>query len=468
MAGTSVTTKKKTNAHTSLIRMVCEYIRRHSLFSDSDRLLVALSGGADSVALLRLLLDLGYSCEAAHCNFHLRGEESDRDEAFVITLCQQLGVRLHRKEFDTEAYALDRHISIEMAARDLRYAWFEELLDSNKLSAVAVAHHRDDSVETLLINLIRGTGIHGLQGIRPRNGRVVRPLLAVSRDEILSYLEELGQSYVTDSTNLQDDYVRNKIRLNVLPLLEEINPSAKQRIADTADHIRMAYSVYDAAVSDALLRIVVKKDEADVPIIVSIPSLVAEASPRVLLHELYHPFGFNESQLENIFLSLASDSGKRFCSSKWELLKDRDTLILRQLSLLSTFSVIIPQCNFDTSVRSELPDGSSLVIFSFPNTEEYLIPRDRNHVCLDKSLITFPLTIRPCRPGDKFVPFGMKGKKSVADYLTNRKFSLFAKESQLVLVDASDHILWLIGERLDNRFRVTPETTELLELKWEK
>lgn len=468
MVVSSVTTKKKTTTRTSLIRTVCEYIRRHSLIDEADTLLVALSGGADSVALLRLMLDLGYSCEAAHCNFHLRGEESDRDEAFVISLCEQLGVRLHCKEFDTEAYARKKHLSIEMAARDLRYAWFDELLDSNRLSAVAVAHHRDDSVETLLINLIRGTGIHGLQGIRPRNGRVVRPLLAVSRGEILSYLEELGQPYVTDSTNLQDDYVRNKIRLNVLPLLEEINPSAKQRIADTADHIRMASSLYDAAVSDALLRIVVEKDEADAPMIVSIPSLLAEASPRVLLYELYYPFGFNESQLDNIFMTLSSDSGKRFSSSGWELLKDRDTLILRLSSRFQGFSGTLPDCDSGSLVRLALPDGSSIVASSFPYSEDYVIPLDRNHVCLDKSLITFPLTIRPYRTGDKFVPFGMKGKKSVADYLTNRKFSLFAKESQLLLTDASDRILWLIGERPDDRFRVTSGTTELLELKWEK
>lgn len=468
MAEPSVTTKKHTNIRTSLVRAVCGYIRCHSLLGDSDSLLVALSGGADSVALLRLLLDLGYPCEAAHCNFHLRGEESNRDEAFVITLCQQLGVRLHRKDFDTEAYARDKHLSIEMAARDLRYAWFDELLDSHKLSAVAIAHHRDDSVETLLINLIRGTGIHGLQGIRPRNGRVVRPLLAVSRDEILSYLDELNQSYVTDSTNLQDDYVRNKIRLNILPLLEEINPSAKQRIAETADHVRMASLLYDSAVSDAFSRIVVKKDEADIPSLVSIPSLLAETSPRVLLHELYHPFGFNESQLEDIFLSLNSDSGKRFCSSEWDLLKDRDTLILRHSSPPHTFCAIIPDCDSGSSVHFNLSDGSSLVISSFPYSENYVIPRDRNHVCIDKSQILFPLTIRTCRPGDKFVPFGMKGKKSVADYLTNRKFSLFAKESQLLLTDASDRILWLVGERPDNRFRVTPETTELLELKWVK
>lgn len=198
-------------------------------FMPTDKVIIALSGGADSVALLCLLQTLGYNCEAAHCNFHLRGKESDRDEAFVCQLCAKRQVPLHIVHFNTVRTAEERHISIEMAARELRYEWFEEIRRKSGANVIAVAHHRDDSVETLLLNLIRGTGINGLRGIRPKNEHIVRPLLCLDRKEIINYLNRTGQDYVTDSTNLQDEYTRNKIRLNLLPMMQEINPSCQRK-----------------------------------------------------------------------------------------------------------------------------------------------------------------------------------------------------------------------------------------------
>ena len=214
---------------------VAQYIEKEKLFCLNDKVLVTLSGGADSVALLRLLLSMGYTCEAAHCNFHLRDKESDRDEAFVRRLCHESGVLLHIEHFDTIQYAAKKHISIEMAARELRYEWFETLRKQREASVIATAHHKDDSVETVLLNLIRGTGINGLLGIRPRNGNIVRPLLCLSREEIIAYLQYIDQDYVTDSTNLLDEYTRNKIRLNLLPLMKEINPSVKESIIRTTN-----------------------------------------------------------------------------------------------------------------------------------------------------------------------------------------------------------------------------------------
>ena len=210
-----------------------KYIEEKQLFTLHDKVLVALSGGADSVALLRVLLVLGYHCEAAHCNFHLRGEESDRDERFVNELCKGLGVALHVTHFDTVTYASRHHVSIEMAAREMRYDWFEQLRKERGGAVIAVAHHRDDSGETFLLNLIRGAGINGLKGISPHNGCIVRPLLEVSRQDILDYLRCLGHGYATDSTNLQDEYIRNKIRLNILPMLRELNHSVREIIAET-------------------------------------------------------------------------------------------------------------------------------------------------------------------------------------------------------------------------------------------
>ena len=221
---------------------VAQYINQKRLFMPTDKVIIALSGGADSVALLCLLQTLGYNCEAAHCNFHLRGKESDRDEAFVCQLCAKRQVPLHIVHFNTVRTAEERHISIEMAARELRYEWFEEIRRKSGANVIAVAHHRDDSVETLLLNLIRGTGINGLRGIRPKNGHIVRPLLCLDRKEIINYLNRTGQDYVTDSTNLQDEYTRNKIRLNLLPMMQEINPSVKESILNTAEHLASSTS----------------------------------------------------------------------------------------------------------------------------------------------------------------------------------------------------------------------------------
>ena len=235
---------------------VNRFIEEKSLFSQKDKILVALSGGADSVALLRVLLALGYTCEAAHCNFHLRGKESDRDENFVRGLCNELNILLHVVHFDTQTYATKHRISIEMAAREMRYEWFEKLRQECDASVIAVAHHRDDSVETFLLNLIRGTGINGLKGIAPLNGHIVRPLLNVNRQDILQYLEHLHQDYVTDSTNLQDEYMRNKIRLNILPMLGELNPSVSESIAETANRLAETSLVYNKEMAEAKNRVI--------------------------------------------------------------------------------------------------------------------------------------------------------------------------------------------------------------------
>ena len=279
-------------------RKVSEFIREKRLFGMEDRVLVALSGGADSVALLRVLLRLGYRCEAAHCNFHLRGEESVRDEVFVTRLAERLGVRLHKTGFDTEGYAAGHGVSIEMAARELRYAWFRKLLGETGARVVAVAHHRNDSVETFLLNLVRGTGIDGLRGIRAVNGPVVRPLLCVDRKEILAYLEGLGQEYVTDSTNLQDEYTRNKLRLQVIPLLESINPSVVEGIGRTAERLAEVAGVYHRAMSEALRRVMPEDSVIDGE------ALLREPAPRPVLHEALSPLGVNASQTDDIFRCL--------------------------------------------------------------------------------------------------------------------------------------------------------------------
>ena len=402
------------------IKKIAQFIDQEKLFTREDKILVTLSGGADSVALLRLLLDMGYTCEAAHCNFHLRGDESVRDEMFVRELCLQLEVPLHVQHFQTTEEAEKRHISIEMAARELRYAWFEQLRLQQGADVIAVAHHKDDSVETLLLNLIRGTGINGLLGIRPKNGNIVRPLLCLDRKEITEYLQEIGQSYVTDSTNLQDEYTRNKIRLNLLPLMQEINPSIKESLLRTAEHLN------------------------DAP------------APETLLFEILSPLGFNSAQIKDIFTSLNGQPGKIFLSGEWRVIKDRELLLLE------------PICSEDVSTVFSPDDPAlpfRLTMEELEVTDDFIIPRDRNTACFDADKLKQPLTVRHYRQGDTFVPFGMTGRKKVSDYLTDRKFSLSRKEQQWVLCSGS-HIIWLIGERTDNRFRIDDQTQKVIILKF--
>lgn len=409
--------------------VVKQFIERNALFAPDERVLVALSGGADSVALLRLLCALGYDCRAAHCNFHLRGTESDRDEAFVRRMCREQGVTLYVTHFDTQEEARRRKVSIEMAARDLRYAWFEEVRKECGAAVIAVAHHSDDSVETLLLNLIRGTGLNGLRGIRPKNGRVVRPLLCMNRQEILTCLKEMGQTYVTDSTNLQNLYTRNKIRLDLLPLMQTINPSVKENLLKMTAHLEGVAHIYQQAVDEARRRVMTAEG-------ISIEALEQECEPETVLYECLSPLGFRAAQVSEMYQSLKGQSGKEFVGRGWRAVKDRRMLLLAPIEEMEE-----PRLQWEERRL----------------TSDFVIPRDKQVACLDADKLKAPLTLRRWRDGDTFVPFGMKGRKRVSDYLTDRKFSLLQKERQWVLC-CGEEICWLVGERLDNRFRIDEGT----------
>lgn len=445
-----------------LQQKVQQYIVREKLFAEGERLLVALSGGADSVALLRVLLSLGYTCEAAHCNFHLRGEESCRDERFVRTLCEDLGVPFHVVHFDTTAYAGEHRVSIEMAARELRYRYFKDLAVQMGIRFVAVAHHRNDSVETFLLNLIRGTGINGLRGIRPKNEYIVRPLLSVSRKEILDYLAEIEQDYVTDSTNLQDEYTRNKIRLNVLPLMESINPSVQAGIIATSERLSEIAKVYNLLIEKGKKEVILPFMEGgEEAFKVSIPLLLKEPAPQSLLFEILYPLGFNSSQIDSIYTRLEGESGRRFSVKEWTVLKDRSCLLVTKTGRFVADDAVL---EIPAEGLLSLGDGCRILVKPLVRTEAFAIPRQKNIACLDADKLTFPLIIRHWKQGDKFVPFGMKGMKMLSDYMTDRKFSLLQKRQQWV-VCSGEKIVWLVGERCDNRFRVETDTDRLLWLE---
>ena len=414
-----------------------QYIEKEDLFSSGSKILIALSGGADSVALLCILHAAGYPCEAAHCNFHLRGEESNRDEQFVRQLCKKYGIHLHTIDFDTTRYAAEKHISIEMAARELRYNWFEEIRNQCRADVVAIAHHQDDSVETILLNLIRGTGITGLLGIRPRNGVIVRPLLCINREEIMRYLQSIGQDYVTDSTNLEDEYTRNKIRLNLLPLMQTINPSVKNSLIETGNYLSDVATIYNRYIEEAKTRIATTEG-------IRICELVKEPAPEALLFEILHPLGFNSAQIKDIVHSLHGQSGKQFSSKAWRVIKDREFLLLEKIQ---------------SEDKEELP--FQIIKEEKEYTSDFQIPRKKGTACFDADKLDGTISYRKWRTGDTFIPFGMKGKKKVSDYLTDRKFSISQKERQWVLC-CGERIAWLIGERTDNRFRIDETTRRVV------
>jgi tRNA(Ile)-lysidine synthase len=311
-----------------------------------------------------------------------------------------------------------------------------------KADAIAVAHHRDDHVETLLLNLVRGTGLHGLTGIAPRNGQgIIRPLLCVDRAEILAYLQALHQPYVTDSTNLQDTYRRNKIRLQVLPLLRQLNPSIVRTLDDTARRLRQAEAVYQAGIGEGMQRVLLSENE------ISIPRLLQEPSPSALLHELLYPRGFNAAQIADILTSTQAQSGRRFLAKEWELWRDRDRFLLRR------------RVGEDPMKHSDpVPE---LQVEEVTVTPAFQIPRDRGVACLDADRVKLPLTVRHPRPGDRFVPFGMRGSQLLSDYFTNHKFSAFRKQQQWVVCSGND-IVWLADERPDGRFCLSSSTRKAL------
>lgn len=415
-----------------------KYISEKGLFGKTDKLVVALSGGADSVALLRILLSLGYDCVAAHCNFHLRAAESDRDEDFVRKLCAGLSVSLEVVHFQTSDYARENSLSIEMAARELRYGWFDEIRKKYGASCIAVAHHRDDSVETFLLNLSRGTGINGLKGIMPKNGFIVRPLLEAGRDDILEYLKRIGQDYVTDSTNLEDIYTRNKIRLDIIPLFKQINPSFCESVFETAQRLADVAAIYRQAMNSSIERVMVSPDG------MSIEKLLCEVSPQAVLYEWLSPLGFNSSQIKDVMRSLKSTSGKMFFSNDWVLLRDREQLLLRE--------------------RNAGEEDYRLNVRMFSVESGFEVPKCNNIAYIDADKLCGELKLRKWKSGDKFVPFGMKGFKKVRDYLRDRKLSLFEKENVMV-VTSGEEIVWLVNERTDNRFRIDSKTVNVVEIE---
>ncbi len=426
------------------------YIKKYNLLNTSDLYIIALSGGADSVALLLLLHEAGYRVHAAHCNFHLRGAESDRDEAFCVELCEKLGIELHRAHFDTHEYAELHKVSIEMAARELRYSWFAQLCKDVGAAGVCVAHHRDDSVETVLLNLVRGTGLRGLTGIQPKSQMsqknrpsvtCLRPLLCVSRAEIEDFLVKRGQKYVTDSTNLEADVQRNKIRLQVLPLLRELNPAVSENIQRMTENVGEAQTVLDTIV-----------DKYRNSNILEIRELEKYGSSEYIVYEWLKNYGFNGSQVRQI---MDAESGRIVSSaSGYEVLKDRSRLVVEAISKPLKRNIVPEEGTYRLDEN---------VLFRVRKCAVY-VSKEPHIATLDAAKVTFPLTVRGVEEGDWMIPYGMSGRKLLSDLMTDCKMTVFEKRRQLVVVDAQGVIVWAVGLRTDQRVAVSDQTKEVLEI----
>ena len=392
------------------------------------KVLIAVSGGADSVALLRMLHAQGIDIEALHCNFHLRDEESNRDQEFVEQLCQKLQVPLHVHHFETRDYAAQHGISIEMAARELRYQWFEEMCLQLHADDIAVAHHQDDQAETLLLNLIRGTGLRGLAAMFPRNGHIIRPLLDMSKQEILQYLNDINQDYVTDSTNQERDAQRNRLRLDIIPLLRDINPRATQHIAEAAKHVREALPYYLKGIEEAN----------------SDTSTLQHALTPSLLHERLHGLGFTPAQ-EADMLS-CNRVGACFESPTHRATFHNGGLLIEE------------------KIDNSKPALTTRIV-QVDDPMQWLTnqPKSLNIAYLDSDTFSQPFILRHPYRGERFQPFGMNGKsRLISDYLTDLHLNIFEKQRQWLLCQSTDQVLWVVCRRIDHRFRVTPATRNIL------
>ena len=437
-----------------MLDQVRNFIAQENLFpSPTEPILVAVSGGLDSVVLLDVLHQLGLPLAVAHCHFGLRGEEADADEQFVRKMAKQYEVPYFAEFFQTKAFAEREGISTQMAARLLRYRWFEQVRETNDYAAIATGHHRRDAAETMLLNLTHGTGLAGLHGIQAKNGHVVRPLLACAKDDLYDYLVENRLIWREDASNDSPVYQRNRLRQQVLPVLRDINPNLDNTLAATAERVGGAEEIVRRYVADTAAQ---ARRDAPEATYFSIATLQNTAATTLVLHELLRPFGFSWPVTKEIVASLAGLAGKQFDSPTHRLVKDRDQLVItpRRLAQYGTFQLAEGQ-------EDLLADGLRLRASQYAGAG-YEIPRSRSTAALDADKLQFPLTLRRWQEGDWFMPLGMKGKKHLSDFLIDQKVPLNLKDEVRVLTSADGKICWVVGLRVDERFKVNEETTRVL------
>ena len=426
------------------------HINQNLPFLQGKNLLLATSGGIDSMVLLELCHQLKLDIRVAHCNFQLRGDESDEDEKFVKTQCEKLDVLLFINHFDTKKFAEKQKLSIQVVARNLRYDWFNTLLINNDYDYILTAHHLDDSLETFLINFTRGSGLEGLTGIPQQNGNVIRPLLPFSRNEIEAFAKENNIQWREDSSNPLDKYLRNKLRHDVIRVLKELNPSLLDSFENTISNLKQSQSLVNDA-SQMVYKQVVSEEDT---IKIDISKLTEFQNYNAYLYQWLQPFGF--TAWEDIYTLVEAQSGKQVFSQKYILLKDRNHLIL------------FPKQNENEPIHFSVAKDQKEVKFplklSFCNVDDISIA-PTNVIFVDEDKLQFPLEIRKWQEGDWFFPFGMNGKKKLSKFFKDEKFSLLDKSNTWLLC-SENQIVWVIGKRQDERFKVTETTTKILKINY--
>ena len=436
------------------------YINRYNLIAEGEKIILALSGGIDSMVLADLLLKLKVEFVVAHCNFHLRGEESDGDEKFVRDYAERNGIQCFVKHYETEKYAAEQGISIEMAARDLRYAWFEQLRQQSGYDKIAVAHHADDQAETFFINLLRGAGLRGLKGMQPQNGVVIRPLLWASREQIRKYAVENQILWREDHTNAESVYLRNRIRNQLLPVFDELQLEARQGLYKSLEHLSAENELYRVLLKEKLAQIVEQDGEIQrLPYSAITLSAVGHSTGSgisvysfQLLFEWLRQYGFNTDQCHFIYDAIGTGIGNQYCSPTHCLVIGRDDLQLSEIK---------EKTNAEIQIEVGEEEIISPVHFCFSKidkTADFVIDKSTEVAQFDFDKLHFPLTLRHWRHGDRFHPLGMKGSKLLSDFFVDQKFTEWQKRNVWLLVSADGDILWVVGYRIDERYKVTIST----------
>ncbi|NMB72773.1 MAG: tRNA lysidine(34) synthetase TilS [Bacteroidales bacterium] len=425
-------------------------------FTASSKILLAVSGGIDSMVMAHAMHRLGRVQGIAHCNFQLRGKESDDDEAFVKKWTENHGIPFHLKRFDTERHALLKGISIQMAARELRYGWFNELCKQHGYTQVAMAHHLDDQAETFFINLARGSGIKGLAGMPAMQGVFIRPLLFATRVEIEEYATRNAVTWREDSSNPTEKYLRNKIRHRLIPLFESIYPGATENLLQAMKKLDNSYQICSQRIREFTNDVIAFENGI---VRISISRLNQWPDARNLLTEYLASFHFHPDTINAVFSNLNAQSGKIFCSSSHKITKDRDSLYIEELKEPADEEYVIEE---DTHALT-FPVNMKFVYF--PRPRGYLLPDSPLVASLDYDKLQFPLILRKWRPGDSFYPLGMKGSKKISDFFTDKKIPVPLKK-KIWLLTSEGEIVWVIGHRIDHRYRITEKTKNILYIEY--
>jgi tRNA(Ile)-lysidine synthase len=428
-----------------MLKQFLNHFHDHHLAAPDQKILLAVSGGIDSMTMLHLFREAKFSIGVAHGNFQLRGTESDGDEAFVKTVCEQFQIPFYAKRFDTEAYAKQNGVSIQMAARELRYAWFDEVMQQEKYDRLATAHHLNDSIETVLLNWVHGAGVHGLSGIPLVNHQIVRPMLFATREEIEQYAQEKRIRSREDKSNTTDDYQRNFTRHHIIPKLKEINPSLESTVYRGQRKVKEEIALLDKYITQWCGEHVKMKDSN----ILIQKHAVVNAT---LLWHVVKDYGFNLDQCSDIVEALSGQSGKRFLSLEYQLTLDRDHLIL------SPHQDLWKDVMIEAGQESALLGAWNMDIEKITSTE---LSSDALVAVVDADKIKFPLQWRKWKAGDFFYPLGMEHKRKLSDFLIDNKVSL-ADKNVVTILEAGGEVVWVVGYRIDNRFKITPQTRSVL------